>query len=266
MKTRNKILASILALVFGIASMAWAGTISQQPYGISTPYWYGYSSGAPASYYLAAPTLSANDTAVSLAATQTLTNKTLTSPTITGATFTGLDRTDLGDVTTNLYVPMLRDVVQAAAAKDALPDSPNGTTLGLADAAGSPILATTDNGVSISETGMLNIALPDNYTAGQLVTVIIRAKITVLPTVESSNTVDVVAKEYADGALGSDICATAAQVTTAAYANYSFTITPTALIAGDILNLVITAAANDTGGTTNGIHSISKISILYNGV
>jgi len=78
-----------LLVVCAIVTFAIAGTISQQPYGISTPYWYGYSSGAPASYYLAAPTLSANDTAVGLAATQTLTNKTLTSPTITGPTLSG---------------------------------------------------------------------------------------------------------------------------------------------------------------------------------
>jgi hypothetical protein len=71
-------------IVLAIAAIAYAGTISQQPYGISTPYWYGYSAGSPASYYLAAPTLSANDTACGLAATQTLTNKTLTSPTIDG--------------------------------------------------------------------------------------------------------------------------------------------------------------------------------------
>ena len=54
-----------------------AGGISERPRGVATPYWYNYSSGSPASYYLAAPTLSANDTATGLLATQTLTNKTI---------------------------------------------------------------------------------------------------------------------------------------------------------------------------------------------
>lgn len=73
--------------MFGLlfAGLAWAQSISIQPYGIATPKWYGHSAGTIASYYLAAPTLAANDTAVGLAATQTLTNKTLTAPTITGA-------------------------------------------------------------------------------------------------------------------------------------------------------------------------------------
>ena len=76
MKKRTKIIGLITAVLM-IAAVAWAGTISQKPYGIATPYWYGYSSGEPASYYLAMPTLSANDTACGIAATQTLTNKTM---------------------------------------------------------------------------------------------------------------------------------------------------------------------------------------------
>lgn len=78
----------LFALALLVAQAAFAETVSVQPYGVSTPYWYGYSAGAKASYYLAAPTLSANDTAVGLAATQTLTGKTLTSPTITSPTIT----------------------------------------------------------------------------------------------------------------------------------------------------------------------------------
>jgi len=96
MTKRFKILAAIVGIL-GIAAIAWAGTISQQPYGISTPKWYGYSSGVPASYYLAAPTLSANDTACGIGATQTLTNKTLTSPTITGGTLASI--TSIGATT-----------------------------------------------------------------------------------------------------------------------------------------------------------------------
>ena len=72
-----------------IVAIAWGATISQRPGGIATPYWYNFTSGAPAAYYLAAPTLSANDTACGIAATQTITNKTLTSPTITSPTITG---------------------------------------------------------------------------------------------------------------------------------------------------------------------------------
>jgi hypothetical protein len=93
-----------VALVLIVAALLMGATvmgISQHPRGISSPYWYGYSSGAPASYYLAAPTLSANDTAVGLTATQTLTNKTLTSPVISNLTASKPMFTDASKIPTS---------------------------------------------------------------------------------------------------------------------------------------------------------------------
>lgn len=84
----EKILTTLLLMLLALPTPGMAGTISQQPNGWAFPYWYGYSNGASAAYYLAAPTLSANDTATGIAATQTLTNKTLTSPVINGSTTT----------------------------------------------------------------------------------------------------------------------------------------------------------------------------------
>jgi len=94
MKKKTKILLSILAILC-VAAVVWAGTVSRKPYGVSTPYWYGYSAGAISDYYLAHPTLTANDTATANAATQTLENKTLASPVITGsAVFEGTTSDD----------------------------------------------------------------------------------------------------------------------------------------------------------------------------
>lgn len=79
---------TIIALLVAVfmAATSWAGP-SQARQGVATPYFYKYdpTTGSVGSYYLAVPTLTANDTAVGLTATQTLTNKTLTAPTI--ATF-----------------------------------------------------------------------------------------------------------------------------------------------------------------------------------
>lgn len=81
---KSKLLGWVLpVLLIGLIGTAWGVLgLSEHPRGIAAPYWYGFSSGAPADYYLAAPTLSANDTAVGATATQTLTNKTLTAPVI----------------------------------------------------------------------------------------------------------------------------------------------------------------------------------------
>lgn len=87
-KIRTISLAMAVSFVF--MAIAWAATVSIQPYGISTPKWYSYSSGAKSTYYLEHPTLTADDQAVAEDATQTLTNKTLTSPTITSPTISNL--------------------------------------------------------------------------------------------------------------------------------------------------------------------------------
>ena len=88
---KTKIFLAVLVVAL-IAGMAWAATLTYFPQGIATARihksTYGYTSGA-SSYYLALPTLSANDTIVGLATTQTLTNKTLTAPTITAPGITG---------------------------------------------------------------------------------------------------------------------------------------------------------------------------------
>lgn len=84
-----KLLLFAVLFVLVIAPFALAETVSVRPYGIATPYWYGYSAGVKSTYYLEHPTLTANDQVVSEDATQTLTNKTLTSPTLTGPTISG---------------------------------------------------------------------------------------------------------------------------------------------------------------------------------
>jgi hypothetical protein len=51
--------------------------------------WYGWGGSSKTTYKLAFPTLTADDTAAGIAATQTLTNKTITSPALTTPTVTG---------------------------------------------------------------------------------------------------------------------------------------------------------------------------------
>jgi hypothetical protein len=146
-----------------------------------------------------------------------------------------------------------------AAAKDALPDAPNATALGLADAAGSLLTGTQTNNTSASEVAAFTFALPEKYVDGEAVTVRVRAKVSAARQV--SATVDVVAKKQGDTGLGSDICATAAQNLTTSYVNYDFTITPTGLVAGDVLWIEVYLATNDTGGSTNGTPTASAISV-----
>jgi hypothetical protein len=91
--------------------------------------------------------------------------------------------------------------------------------------------------------------VPNNYEAGGVLTFRARAYIKGAGTIGATKTIDLEAYEQTDGAAGSDICATAVQTLTAAYANYDFTITPTGLAPGDVIMFKLTTAVQETAGT-----------------
>lgn len=157
-------------------------------------------------------------------------------------------------------VPIPLNQFRAPAAwKDDLGDTGSSAIIGLADTVGSLLKTTASNGDSISQSGVCAFVLPPTYVSGAAITVRVRAKKdTTLGTV--TDTVDVTAKLVGD-TLGSDICTTAAQVLTTSYANYDFTVTPTGLVAGDILAIEVFGISNDTGGTTNKQVFIARVEV-----
>lgn len=93
--------------------------------------------------------------------------------------------------------------------------------------------------------------VPQNYVAGQ--TLIIRAHAGMLTTVsDGAATIDVECWKSSEAATASsDLCATAAQsIKSLTLADKDFTITPTTLAAGDILEIVVTVAITDTATGT----------------
>lgn len=173
---------------------------------------------------------------------------------IAGTTVTGIVATGV--------VPQgipLNEFRAPAAWKDALGDTATAAILGLADTRGSVLLATAASGNTQNQSAVTVYRLPHTYIAGSAITVRIRAKqATTLLTV--GTTVDCVTKLIGD-TLGSDICTTAAQTVTTSYANYDFTITPTGLVAGDLLAIEVFVIEDDTGGTVNTAGSISRVEV-----
>lgn len=108
------------------------------------------------------------------------------------------------------------------------------------------------------------IILPQEYVAGQTVTLRFRAAM--LTTVaDTSATLDVECYEADDGegGIGADICATAAQdINSLSWANFDFTITPTALVPGSILDVRIAIAVNDGAGAAVVKACIGKAELL----
>lgn len=108
----------------------------------------------------------------------------------------------------------------------------------------------------------LQAELPEDYEDGQTVTVELVAgmKTTVA---DVSATIDLQAYRSAeDGTVGSDLCATAAQsINSLTAATKSFTLTPTSLVAGDLLDLRIAIAVNDAATATAVIGCLYAIKV-----
>ena len=112
-----------------------------------------------------------------------------------------------------------------------------------------------DNETEVSE-GSFQFRLPADYVDGGTITARLPAAlIKTAAAVNNGSTLDLecFASDGA-GAVGADICATAAATFAAddTWYNKDFTITPTGLVSGDLLNFVITASVVDSeagGGT-----------------
>ena len=123
------------------------------------------------------------------------------------------------------------------------------------------VLGEAASGASKSDAARFLFELPKEYVAGQAVTIRVRAKVTVAATVSAT----IVAAAYkADGAGGdsANLVTTAAAALTTSFANYDCVVTPTALNPGDTLDILLTAAVNDTGGTTGATAEISSVTML----
>jgi hypothetical protein len=108
---------------------------------------------------------------------------------------------------------------------------------------------------SLSETetseGSFQFVLPPEYVSGGDVKVRIKHTVTGTGTLGATATIDVEAFEQdGNGAIGSDLVTTTAATTTdASWTTTDFVVTPTNLVAGDILNIVVTSAIQETAGT-----------------
>lgn len=153
----------------------------------------------------------------------------------------------------------LSDLRQKAAMQTLLPAAADGTTLGLAAAAGSVVLGTSASANAKSETASCVYVLPADYVAGTDIVATLRAKVGVAPQVAATSALS--AKKVTDGVLGSNLVATAVVALTTAYADDAQTITGATLNPGDVLQLDVTLASNDTGGAHGSAASMSKFSL-----
>lgn len=108
--------------------------------------------------------------------------------------------------------------------------------------------------------------LPVEYVSGATITVRLRAGMVTTISDQGAGgcTVDVECYESdRDGAVGADLCATAAQnMNVLVHADKDFTITPTTLAAGDLLDFRLSFAGTDVATGTAVIAEISQVELL----
>lgn len=140
--------------------------------------------------------------------------------------------------------------------------------LGLVDgtwATDSPSLQTEDLKAAgaTANYARAQIPLPWEYETGQSVTLRLHAGM-ITTVADTTATLDVVCYETDEEAgIGADICATAATtINSLVFADIDFTITPTALAAGDLLDVRIHTAVNDGATATAVIGCIGSAKLL----
>lgn len=125
-----------------------------------------------------------------------------------------------------------------------------------------------DGEATINETevsvGLFNFVLPENYVAGGTITLVVSAMVILAGDAanDATSTIDMEARLMTKetGAVGSDLVTTAAQTLATAGADYSFTVTPTGLVAGDKLVCKLTTSVVETAGGTGAANSrISRL-------
>jgi hypothetical protein len=107
------------------------------------------------------------------------------------------------------------------------------------------------NTSTATDTGIFLFRLPECYVAGSAIAFTCSAKYGGSGTVGATKTIDLTAKKISQSAFtaGSDLVTTSALALTNAYAGKTFDITPTGLEAGDVLQLMLTTALQETAGT-----------------
>lgn len=200
-----------------------------------------------------------NDGAASGDETVTLILKSAESP-------TSVARSSLGqDDLASYVIPLSRFQAPGTGAQlgssAGTPSGALGLTIGTHGSASPILVGEAASGNSKTNSGRVQFALPAEYVSGETITLRVRCAAT--GTLATARTIDaLVYKSDNGGGVGSDLCATSAQTITASFANYDFTITPTGLAAGDTLDVLVTAVANDTGGTNNRLIQIGGVQML----
>lgn len=123
-----------------------------------------------------------------------------------------------------------------------------------------PVLQTSDaKAATVTQKTRIAFEVPETYVAGEAITLRINAGMT---TTVSGTTATVDAQVVRQAAPDTDICATAAQsINSLTAASKDFTITPTNVVPGDVLDIVLTVAIVDGATATAVLGTVNSVSL-----
>ena len=146
---------------------------------------------------------------------------------------------------------------------DNSPGTPDLGTIDNTHGTAAPTLETDSqqvNGAETTHSARFQFPVPIEYVNGQTVTIRVKAGMRGDVATNSAN-VDVVCVRTA--AANTDICATAAQsINNTTAANKDFTITPTNIVSGDILDVVVSTLIHDLGASSGIYGQIKSVEVL----
>lgn len=127
-------------------------------------------------------------------------------------------------------------------------------------ATNSPVLSgNTPSSSTVTDISTFDFPLPPEYDDAESVEVVISCQV---DATADTNTIDLSCFEVTSlsGAVGSDLVSTSIQTTTASAVAYTFAITSSGLVAGDLLHFLMTTVNNDADGS-DGIISIHSVRV-----
>lgn len=125
------------------------------------------------------------------------------------------------------------------------------------------LVSTAYNNTNGSETARFLFVLPPEYDDGETVTIRVHAHVDTTPYATTATAdIECFVPDGEKGISG-ELCTTVAQdINSATWADHDFTITPTTLTSGDILDIELTIAGNDGGGAANKSMEVGAVQIL----
>jgi len=130
-------------------------------------------------------------------------------------------------------------------------------------ATASPMInSITSSGTTVAEYGRFRVKLPESYVSAGRVQIKCHCQVEVQANVSAE--LDIVVYESdKEGGIGADLNTTAAKnINAVAWADVTFEITATGLVAGDELDCRLHVALDDTAGANACIANIGKIELL----